>query len=236
MKRRWVWLGIALILCIGIAYLVPTSRLILSGIVAKEPTYRAKPTRYWIHNLTESPESFKETVEILKRDPAKAVPMLMQAVDEPDPERRRTVALALAAMGTPAVPPLIAALKDENDLVRINAARALLYIGAEAHEAIPALAEAMADEVPLVAKMAIAALGRIGEKTVPILDQALRERSEVEIRESILNTLESMGPKAAAAVPTMLAIVKDTNSPLYDAASDALRRVDPQAARTAGVP
>jgi HEAT repeat protein len=236
-KFWWLWLAIALLGALGITWLIPAGRLILEGWFHQEPIYRGKPTRYWTRCLTESDNSFTETIELLKRDPAGAAPMLIEALGDTDPETRLKVAMALGALGRPAVPALSEALRHPDPLARINAARALLRIGPEAREAIPALAQALRDDDPLVDKMVIAALERIGVEAVPILHEALRERKEVSIRAGILASLARLGPQAKETVPTLVAIFKDADDDrLQELAGEALRRVDPQEAAKAGVP
>jgi HEAT repeat protein len=234
-KRACVNLGIGLLAAFGIAWLTPTSRLVLGGVLQNEPTYRGKPTRYWTHVLTE-PGSFEDTVEILKRNPRGAAPVLLAALGDPDPETRLKVGQALGALGSCAVPALAKALGDPDSLVRIAAARALQRVGPDAREALPALTEALRDDDRLVALMAITALERIGKEAVPILHDALRERKERAIREAVITALGQIGPAATDTVPTLLAMFKDDNDPLQDLAGEALRHVDPALAEKAGVP
>src|SRR5262245_9678479 len=76
-----------------------------------------------------------------KDPPAKSVPGLVQELKDGDAAKRRTAALALAAMGVDAhaaVAPLGEALKDEKAEVREAVALALGSMGPEARAAIPA--------------------------------------------------------------------------------------------------
>jgi HEAT repeat protein len=235
-KRRWFWLGTGLVIGLGVAWLVPTSRLVLGGLIHNESTYRGKPTRYWARALAESEASFAETVELLKRQPSTAVPMLVEILGDPDPLARRRASLALGSLGQPAVPALCEALHHPDPLVRIAAARALQRVGPEAEAAIPALTKAMRDDDPLAARMAITALACIGKNAVPILHDALRDPEEAAIHGAILEALGRIGSAADETTPTLVAIFKDPNSPVQEEAAAALRKINPQAAEAAGAP
>jgi hypothetical protein len=73
-----------------------------------------------------------------------AVPALIHALRDPNPDVRNHAAQAIARMGPPAkaaVPELIIALQDSDWNVRRSAARALGQIGEGAQAAVPALIE-----------------------------------------------------------------------------------------------
>ncbi len=75
-----------------------------------------------------------------------AVPRLIEALNDRDPQVRAYSARALAVVGplaAPAVPHLQRLLKDSDEDVRRNAARALGQIGAAAKDAIPDLIEVL---------------------------------------------------------------------------------------------
>jgi hypothetical protein len=84
--------------------------------------------------------------------------------------------------------------------------------------------------------MVVTALGRIGKDAVPVLHQTLREQKDDMIRRTIVLMLGQIGPAAAEAVPTLLAIFKDDGDPSWDWAGQAARKIDPEAAEKAGVP
>lgn len=98
-------------------------------------------------SLMELP-AFKEwgvretAADALARIGTAAVPALIDALHDPNPDVRSRAAGAIARMGPPAkeaVPNLIVALADPDWKVRRSAARALGQIGAGAAEAVPAL-------------------------------------------------------------------------------------------------
>jgi len=85
----------------------------------------------------------KETaVDALARIGESAVPVLIEALSDPNPDVRKQAARSLARMGDAgkaAVPVLIERLQDPDEEVRQAAARALGQMGAAAAEAVPAL-------------------------------------------------------------------------------------------------
>jgi HEAT repeat protein len=87
----------------------------------------------------------KETAaDALARIGEEAVPSLIVALSDPDPDVRAHAARAVAILGPKAqsaVPALIRLLHDPDDYVRRNAARALGQIGPAAKDAIPSLIE-----------------------------------------------------------------------------------------------
>jgi HEAT repeat protein len=94
----------------------------------------------------------------------KPVSHWVEALDDPDPLKRKRAVKALGAVGTAdaaAIPALKAALKDRDPRVRAEAALALLNVGPPAKEALPALEEARQDRDAKVRAHAEKAVVRI---------------------------------------------------------------------------
>ncbi len=129
-------------------------------------------------------------------------------------------AAALGKIGAPAVPALVDSLKHERSLVRRSAAEALSKFStpAKAKPAVPAigaLVEATRDKEVAVRYHACEALGSIlrGAETaqsaklvVPALSQALKD-SEETVRVAAAGALGRLGPRAAPAVPALIAVI-----------------------------
>ena len=84
---------------------------------------------------------------------------------------------SLGRLGEKAVPPLIESLDDPNPLVRYRAARVLSRIGPDAVEAVPALVRHLSDVDESVRREAARAIGQIGpeaSEAVPHLINALK--------------------------------------------------------------
>ncbi len=151
--------------------------------------------------------------------------------------------------GAAAVPPLTEALGDKkitND--RLWAAYGLRRIGPAAKAAVPQLELALKDDYGLVRVEAAKALWAISEhkSAIPALIGLLKAK-EVETRVGAAEALERIGPKAKAAVPALLEALTDSGVAEYrgpasverksvnGAACKALRKIDPEAAKKAGI-
>jgi HEAT repeat protein len=94
----------------------------------------------------------------------KPVSHWVEALKDPDPQKRKKAVKALGAVGAAdpaAIPALVKALKDPDPRVRAESALALLNVGPAAKEAIPALEEACRDRDATVRDYAGKAISRI---------------------------------------------------------------------------
>ena len=90
-------------------------------------------------------------VDALGRIGAAAVPLLIETLEHPSWQRRRTAAMLLGRIGPDAgsaVPSLVKALEDPHESVRKSAARALGQIGPKAATAVEALLEMVDETAP----------------------------------------------------------------------------------------
>lgn len=113
-----------------------TARKAAEEDTARRPGW--KPFRQW--GLRET------TIDTLARIGKPAVPALVEALRDPNPDLRDQAALALARIGPQAeeaVPDLIAALNDDNEVVRKDVVRALGQVGPQAAVAIPELIDVL---------------------------------------------------------------------------------------------
>ncbi len=161
---------------------------------------------------------------------------LIKQLQDPDPQKRKDAAFALSELGpkaAAAAPALVGALKD-ND-TRVWATMALGKIGSAA--AAP-LAEALKDEDANVRKAALTALIDIGsgaDAAVPELTKALSDKDE-EIRKDAAYVLAAIGSAAKSAMPVLAkAFGEDESLDVKKAAGIALKAIDPEAAKRAGV-
>lgn len=165
-------------------------------------------------------------------------------------EARRTAAEALGRIGAPAVMPLLAQLKDKDPELRKLVIEILLKIG---KPAVEAMAAGLADPNPDTRRMTADSLGKIGDpKALPILGEALQD-SCGSVREAAARAMELLGwqPEGdaetairavalrdwnqaaslgVAAVPPLVAALKDPDPRLAEAATDTLTKVGPAAA------
>jgi len=166
-----------------------------------------------------------------------ALPALLAALSDKDGDARANAADAVGRMapGSPASPDAVAALADllkdgQPERVRHAAVGALLRFGPHAHAAIPALREGLS--VTGVERFwhrtnvdAVALLARFDPPPVELLaDAAADRRSTYEARLAALQQLAALGPRARAALPTLLRMHKEP--PLPDDRGADSRRVE----------
>ena len=84
-------------------------------------------------------------------------------------------------------------------------------------------------------KAAAIVLIGLGSKAVPALKDALNNKSGLT-RYWAINALGEIGPQAKDAVPALIEQLKDDNEQRRTSAGFALEKIDPDAAKKAGVP
>lgn len=179
--------------------------------------------------------------ELGKTRDAEAVPLLRDALQDPNSSVRRAVVEALGKIGEAALPTLIDALQKGDDDMRWTAARMLGKLGDK--RAIPALIEALRSSV--VNQSASKALDRIGwipddgeagarywiakrdwERCAaigapalqPLIDTAIN--GEDDVRWAATHMLGRLGDTKA--LPTLLRALKDEDHRVRLAAAEAL--------------
>jgi HEAT repeat protein len=166
------------------------------------------------------------------------IPALSTAMNDPQPETRRSVLLALSMYTTKSVPSVLAiakAVDDSDVLVRISATHDLGHTRRDTEEAsaavTSALVRALKDHNRVVRISAAKALVRIGagERAVPAMVELLREYSaeqrqhdrDFQRREAV-EILESIGLGAKSAVPALVAAMRDDDAQVRVGAAAAL--------------
>jgi HEAT repeat protein len=162
---------------------------------------------------------------------------------------RQGAVWAYTEMGADAVPFLAEALNDQQlTNCRLWAAYALRKIGPDAKAAEPQLELALKDDVSYVRVEAAGALWAISEHkaAIPALIELLKNE-DAGVRYMAAESLERIGPKAKEAVPALTEALKDPgqasfSSPtateykaISDEAAKALKNIDPEAAKKAGI-
>ena len=180
------------------------------------------------------PAGFSDADVLAKRfgERPPAVPVLVAALNDRDPEVRAASAWALGARGAaaePAVPALTGALRDEQEAVRTAVAEALGALGPRARSAAPALFAALDDPRASVRAAAAQALARLEPtaESVPSLSRALAH-TDGYVRGFAAWSLGNLGPAAREAVPAMVEALGPDDTANVVAA--ALARIGPAAA------
>jgi len=149
-----------------------------------------------------------------------AVPTLIDALKESDSplgSPHEFAVVALKAIGPPTLPAVTEALGRPEPRTRIGSLKILAGLGAAARPAVPEVEKRLADEDPLVGLEAVHALWVIERNTERTIGAALKhlrttetdQRKRGQIRAKAIYILGEVGPDAKAAVPELLAILKD---------------------------
>lgn len=135
-----------------------------------------------------------------------------------------------------AIPALIRILKTDYSSEVGMAAYALGRIGPDARAAVPQLVATLSNKESLVASQTALALWQIAkhEKAIPTLIRLLTDENTTE-RYHAAWRLQVIGPPAKEAVPALVKNLKDKADYVAPAAADALKAIDPEAARKAGI-
>ncbi len=177
---------------------------------------------------------------LIGADAAEAVPALVDVLATAKSSDGRLIAAeALARIGPAAkaaTPALIRRLDDRDADVRIRAAQSLVQLGAGA-EAVPSLVKRLKDPQRFVRMHMARALWKIAgdERALRTLIAGLDESQANNIRSLAVDGLLDIGPAAKEAVPALIKALPVTENKVGERAAEALRRIDPAAARQAGL-
>jgi len=158
-----------------------------------------------------------------RNDPLTLTAALVELLQDPSPDIRRTAALSLGKIGHSAgTQGLAKALSDPDPLVREYSAWALGQIGEEINtDTALAVVSALGDEHPAVKQSAAKALGNIGIRgpMIPLLIEGLKV-GEVQSRRAIVDALLHLEGKDA--YPALLAVLDDPDPNVRQGAIAAL--------------
>lgn len=166
-------------------------------------------------------------------DAAEAVPALMVALTDSNPEVVREARDALGAIGTPALKPLQEALASPDSRVRAGAVIAIGQVGAPAQGAAPALFELFDREGESSVRIAVlGALPKIKappERLVPLLLNGVKDDQEA-LRHAAINAIVPLRSGQKLALEGLVAMLADPKAPVRQRAARALGRMGSEAA------
>lgn len=143
-----------------------------------------------------------------------ALPTIGIMLSHPDKYVRRNAVWSLARLGPQAASlrhRLCQVLKDEDPRTAAGAAQALGSMGDLAADAVPSLAEAMRGTNIVLCRLAAKALSQVGRPALPTLVSHLRHHDPF-VRGEAAVALGWMGPRAAAAVPMLIDVLRTSTS------------------------
>jgi HEAT repeat protein len=149
-------------------------------------------------------------------DARAAVPILNRLLDQAlkpspteEPHDAFDAATALAEIGAPPVGKLLDTFLHEGDSF---AACQLAWLGPNAREAVPSLRAALTNrqlEVRVYAAVALAYIEPSAEESIPVLIEGLNQLHDNKLDvEEVPRALARLGPKAKAAIPTLVGLVR----------------------------
>ncbi len=172
--------------------------------------------------------------QALVRQGRAAVPALVAALGDPNPEHRREAIWVLGDIGPEAgeaTEALAAALRDETPLstYRVSdCARAILArIGPPARAAVPTLLEDFERgdaELRFRAALALVKITGDVKRYLPALAEGLSSPN-IHIRRDAAEALGQIGPAAKGAVPALIRVLKDRRGNVCHFAAEALARI-----------
>ena len=118
---------------------------------------------------------------------------------------------------------------------RALAARGLGEFGPAAKPAIPALLKAVRGPDDAVRGPAMGALGMIRSEPDTIIPMLMDYLDDKDLNDEAATALGYFGSQAKVAVPKLIPLLKIPNKDLHHDVVDALRKIDPAAAASAGI-
>jgi hypothetical protein len=146
-------------------------------------------------------------------------------------------AFVLAGIGSAGIPSLLAALTNQNDYIRHSAASGLGWECSNFEAVVPALIASLQDKNRLVQIAAIQSLGQLHaepELAVPALMNAFTNH-DMLLRSSVLISLGQFEAGAMDSVPMVMTALNDSDQTVRTSAVFALKKIDPEAAKKAGI-
>jgi HEAT repeat protein len=165
-----------------------------------------------------------------------AVDVLVAMLQDREPVEALSALEAIGPEAKAAVPGIVKAMKDDWWTTRAYAARALGRVGGNTRDVTDALKTALKDRNSEVRAEAAVALTRIDRKSAPVAVMVEAIAKRPALLRVVSDTLIDLGPDARPAVPALLGLVRDGDQMERLRAARVLRKIDPEAAKKAGVP
>ena len=145
----------------------------------------------------------------------------------------------MVAVGKPGVPALLKALKDDDEKVRLCIASALRGSNARLPELVPPLVDLLQEDDPEIRRAAIFApfahVKPQNKEAVGPIIKVLKDTQDGHVQEYAVGALGIIGPDAKGALPQVHALLNHKFKYVREAAAAALKKIDPEAAKKAGV-
>ena len=185
-------------------------------------------TNTWSHSNPDVREAGFNSLVEMGTNATTAVPFLVAALKDSDPEIRGTAAYSMWSVGRNqeaiALPALIKTLDDPYPEVQVAAIRALRRFGNKAQAVIPKLTEFLGQKESAEAAM-LALAGIMGtNESIPLVTKALTNQNAV-VQRLLIEQLGDFQSEAQAAVPALLPFARGENKRLRHEAIQALIKI-----------
>lgn len=233
MKKRALILLVVLIGVLAGAWFEPTATV--RGKLRGEEFYEGRSATYWSEKLqSQDPTDQAEVPKKLREGGAAAVPLLIQLTRSPVPAVRWQAAAHLAKVKdipAPAIDALLALLDDPDSYVRHTAAQALGELHPDRPDVVAALIGKLSTPDRDAVVRPLSAYRASAVEAVPKLIEILQaEQNDMGVRWNAARTLGKIGPAAKSAIPTLIAVLKDSEVLLREHAAEALGDIGPDSA------
>lgn len=176
-------------------------------------------------------QQWNEAVKELSSLGLGAIPALIEAMGNENPDVRRGASRAIRSNGPAIIPFMIKALRNNNDRIRESATQMLYGLAPDARNAIPALTETLGDPNQFVRQWAATALERMGHLFGPLLNVAipglvkLLRDDDYVVRTWAAHAIGSIGNHAESAIPALENAKNDEDSDVAEAATEAIEAI-----------
>lgn len=180
-------------------------------------------------NDEQPPESARASLARLGASSEEVVPLLVNAIQNPDSGVRLASVWILGEIGA------AVAENDGERTIHTESAMASDEVGRSGEAIVPALLLALQDDGEDVRDEARRALHKVGPdatEVIPILIADLKDKFS-PVRRAAAGVLEDLGRKAEPAIPALLVALRDGKPSVRESAVQALARVGPQSNKVA---
>jgi HEAT repeats len=213
----------AIISHIAVAFVCVSSPLLVINSTSAQPQTEIQISSH-IQRL-KNPQERSAAIDYLATVGKPAVPALIQALQDSDPQVRSSAAIILGKIGpvaAQAAPVLLRTIDDQDATVRSHAVQAIKKIGKQAY--IPQLIAGLDSGTTwerYSAAHALRALGKDAAPAVPALTKKLQDENNW-IRVGSASALGSIGKAATPAIPALIARLQDSDETVRYSAAYAL--------------
>jgi len=236
MRRRSLCLILVVLVVLAGVIVVLTTR-------EREPEYKGKRLSEWVrgYGIYDPIRDIRETDEAIRHIGTNALPYLLKWVRYERPSWRTKFYAVVNPLVGLVAPSRKLADEDERVERGNDAAIALIRLGAKAEGSVGELADILNDaKAPGSGALAAHVLSYLGPAGLPPLYTALTNQQPplrlrpADFRCQLAKSIGRVVTNALPAVPSLILLLSDPDERVRRAATNAIRRIDPEALERAG--